>query len=66
MDEYELRQAKLDSVNFLMVILTRLGICSEGKAMKIFQRYRQEIFYRHFKASGMRDPRIEKIFNDQQ
>ncbi len=64
MDEHQKRQAKLDSVDYLMVILTRLGICSEYEGMKIFQSYRQRIFYRRFIASQMQEIRIEQILNN--
>ena len=59
MDIYpDKRQAKLTSVDFLMVILTRLNVCSEHKAMRLFQYYRHELFYRYDKASK-HDPRFE-------
>jgi hypothetical protein len=47
------RQAKLRSVDNLLVILTRLGLCSETKALRIFQHYRHEIFYRYGSMSGI-------------
>jgi len=49
-------QAKLTSVDYLLVLLTRFGLCSESKALKIFQHYRRELFYRHQRAAGI-DPR---------
>jgi hypothetical protein len=51
------RQAKLTSVDYLMVILTKLGICSEYTALAIFQRYRQKIFYTQVLPSYYGAPR---------
>jgi hypothetical protein len=40
------RQAKLTSVDYLLVILTRLGLCPESNALKIYNFYRHRIFYK--------------------
>ena len=69
MDDYSkykhgLKQAKLDSVDFLMVILTRLKICPEHQASRIYQDYRQEIFYRYNTATIIHPERTAKIYAD--
>lgn len=67
MDNDKKKQAKLDSVDFLMLLLVRFDVCSERTGFKIFQRYRWDVFYKRFRPSGQRPvPRIEKIFKDQQ
>ena len=63
-DDHELRQAKLNSVDYLMLILIRLKLCSEFKGMRIFQEYRQELFYRHRQESGKHKLHLEKIISD--
>lgn len=65
MYRHGIKQAKLDSVDFLMVLLTRFGLCSKSKGMRIFQHYRQNIFYQHFVASHMEMAHIEKILRDE-
>jgi hypothetical protein len=47
------RQAKLTSVDFLLVLLVRFGVCSEPKAFGVFQWYRHDIFYKHGWPAGI-------------
>jgi len=55
------KQAKLRSVDYLMLILTRLGLCDEVKALSIFQQYRHEIFYKYRNLSRYGGPRCVKV-----
>ena len=50
-DGRDRRQLKLTSVDSLLVLLTRFGLCSEKKAMRVYQEHRYRIFYRYMHTS---------------
>ncbi len=41
------RQAKLNSIDFLLVLMTQLGVYSESRAMLVWSKARRKIFYAH-------------------
>ena len=64
MDELVAKQNKLNSVDYFLLLLVKFNLCSEGRALRIFQTYRHRIFYRHNIASGVKGPQIMRDISE--